>query len=119
MPEIGPHLQPEEFIFYVVHGKSLIGGKRYWVVTDRKLVIYRGGHLLELPWSEVVSVGQPLLILSNHWIIIQTFKEKVKVCLEHWSIHGSWTFYRNVMAALNDYNTQRKNIKAIICSLKL
>lgn len=117
MPEIVPHLQHEEFIYYMLHEYSLIGEKPIWVVTDRKFVRYRGGDLLELPWSEVVSVGRPADFGSLHLFNVQTFKENVKMKFR--SINGSWNTYGNVMAALNDYNANRKNIQAIICSLKL
>ena len=117
MPEVAPHIQPEEYIYTVFREVPLMSGKRYWVVTDRKFVNYRGGDLLELPWSEVVSVGRPLTFGALQLFNVQTFKGNVKVKCR--GIHSCWEIYRNIMAALNDYNANRKNIQAIICSLKL
>lgn len=49
-------------------------------------------------------------------IEVQTFKgdEEIKFS----SAQNCWTIFRSVIAALGDHNANRKNIKAIICSLK-
>jgi len=55
---------------------------------------------------------------------VQTLKEDfgIRFLKDGIFVPGSWegclNIYRTIKAAQNDYNTQRKNVKAIICSLK-
>ena len=117
--------------------------RSYQVVTDRKLILYPcdGRRLREIPWSEVVKVGIPQAkrvpypidwrgrYYDLYFLPVQTLKANLEIKfldVKHGiferNIQGDWegclNIYRTVKAALNDYNTQRKNIKAIICSLK-
>lgn len=118
IPEIAYHIEPGEFIYYVSLGQ--IKPKRCYVVTDRKFIASRDGKvegkgLLETTWSEVVGVGEPQEIGFGYFLNVQTFNGETNVGISD----RAWELYGYMMDALNDYIAQRKDIRAIICSLKL
>ncbi len=78
------------------------------------------GQYWEAPWSEVVSIGSPEFESYGSWgyknkFKVQTFKETVTFDFGESSCAK---FHANVHRALNDYTLQRKNVRALICSLK-
>lgn len=136
MPEIAERIEPEEFI-YSMHYHKFGRSRSFEVVTDRKLMHYahKSGRLREIPWSEFVRLGIPKGISLSFDILhrvylyilpVQTLKEdfgiRFQVVTHGFVVRGDWegclNIYRTIKAAQNDYNTQRKNIEATICSLK-
>lgn len=137
MPEIAQGLQPDEFIYSVYYWK--FGRSRsYEVVTDRKLVHYASNRdpMREIPWSEFVRVITPLAKklpydllqrIGLYILPVQTLRDDFMITLQvvkhGFLVQGDWegcmNLYRSIKVAQNDYNTQRRNIKATICSLKV
>jgi len=134
MPEIHS-IEPEEFI-YSLHYQKVGRLRSYEVITDRKLILYtfRGRRLREIPWNEFVRLAIPwakkvpydiLHRLYLYILPVQTLKEDFGIRFQHMKhgifVRGDWegclSIYRTIKAAQNDYNTQRRNIKAIICGL--
>lgn len=120
MPEIRDKIEPDEFIYFLFYYKGILSNK-YFVVTDKKLMKYElHGQYWEAPWSEVVSIGNPEFESYGSWgyknkFEVQTFKETVSFDFGESSCAQ---FHANVHRALNDYNLQRRDIRALICSLK-
>lgn len=137
MPEIAHLVKPDEFIYFLLHAKR----NRYCVVTERKLILFNvfsrlwahigaslptgsepkhvdGGNVLETSWGEVVSIGQ--MVYSGGVVFVfkvQTFKGDIQI--KFIGGQNCRTIHRNIMIALNHHNTQRRDPRALICSLKL
>jgi len=115
MPEICDKIEPDEFIYFLFRYKGLLANK-YFVATDKKLIKYElYGQYWEAPWSEVVSIGNPEFDGYRNKFTVQTFNETVPF---DFGENRCWDFHRAVHQALNDYNLQKKDIRALICSLK-
>jgi len=119
--EIRDKIEPEEFIYFLFRYKGLFANK-YFVVTDKKLVKYElFGQYWEAPWSEVVSIGNPKsesfpsLGTYTNSFEVQTFNETVTF---DFGEGNCWQFHTAVHQALNDYTLQKKDIRALVCSLK-
>jgi ribosomal protein S27AE len=121
IPEICDKIEPDEFICFLFRYKGLLANK-YFVATDKKLIKYElFGQYWEAPWSEVVSIGNPefesfpSLGTHRNSFKVQTFNETVTF---DFGENSCWQFHTAVHQALNDYTLQKKDIRALICSLK-
>jgi len=120
LPEIYDKIEPDEFIYFSFRFKGLLANK-YFVVSDKKLIKYElHGQYWDAPWSEIVGIEGPRFESYGSWgyknsLVVQTFSGPVTFdfgesnCLQ---------FHRVTLQALNDYTLQRKDIRALICSLK-
>lgn len=120
MQEIRDKIEPDEFIYFLFQHKGFLANK-YFVVTDRRLIKYElYGQCWEAPLSEVVSIGNPKFesygsMGYRNTFTLQTFGETVTF---DFGEGNCWQFHTAVHQALNDYTLQKKDIRAVICSLK-
>lgn len=115
MPEILDKIEPAEFIHWLFVHKGLFANK-YFVVTDKKLIKYElFGEYWEAPWSEVVSIGNPEFDGYSNRFVVKTFEETVTF---DFGENSCWNFHNAVHRALNDYTSQTKDIRALVCSLR-
>lgn len=115
MPEILDKIEPNEFIYFLFYYKGFLANK-YFIITDKKLMKFElYGQYWEAPLSEIVSIGNPEFDGYRNKFTVQTFNETVPF---DFGENSCWDFHRAVHQALNDYNLQKKDIRALICSLK-
>jgi predicted nucleic acid-binding Zn ribbon protein len=124
-PETSSLLEPNEFIYFLFHNKGLLTNK-YYVATDKRLLVFNvrkkesGQALL----SEIVTIGKPYFTGSapfTHWFKVQSFKETFALDFGHdrASLSNTLQFHRALQKALDDYTLQKRDIRAILCSLKI
>lgn len=119
MPEISDKIEPDEFIYWCYYYKGLLANK-YFIVTDKKLIKYDNfGQYWEAPWSEVVTIGDLEFIRLGsgyrNQFVVRTFNETVTF---EFGEDSCLKFNANAQRALNDYTLQKKDIMALIYSLK-
>jgi hypothetical protein len=120
LSEICDKIEPAEFIYFSFRFKGLLANK-YFVVTDKKLIKYElYGQYWDTPWSEVVGIEESRFEIYGSWgyknsLVVQTFNGPVTF---DFGENNCSQFHRATRQALDDYTLQRKDIRALICSLK-
>jgi hypothetical protein len=115
MSEIRDKIESNEFIYFLFYFKGFLANK-YFVVTDKKLMKFElYGTYWEASLSDIVSIGNPEFNGNRNKFIVQTFNETVSF---DFGQDTCWDFHRAVHQALNDYTIQKKDVRAMICSLK-
>ncbi|MGD0160770.1 MAG: hypothetical protein ABSB89_10810 [Candidatus Bathyarchaeia archaeon] len=120
LSEIDDKIEPDEFIYFSFRFKGLLANK-YFVVTDKKLIKYElYGQYWEALWSEVVGIEGPRFESYGSFgyknsLVVQTFNGPVTF---DFGESNCSQFLWATRKALDDYTIQRKDIRAVICSLK-
>ena len=114
MAELGDNLEPNEFIYFLLHYKGIFSNK-YYVVTKKKLIKYDYKKYWQAPLSDIVSIGDQMFNQPSVTLKVQTFTETVTL---DFGDSMDYNFYNSLKNALDDYTFQRKDIRAIVCNLK-
>jgi predicted RNA-binding Zn-ribbon protein involved in translation (DUF1610 family) len=114
MAELSDKLEPNEFVYYLLYHNGIFSNK-YYAVTDKKLVKYDFNQYWQTPLSDIVGIGDPINNQYNVTLKVQTFTETVTLDFGDFM---DYNFYNSLKKAFDDYTFQRKDIRAIVCSLK-
>jgi predicted nucleic acid-binding Zn ribbon protein len=131
-------LEPEEFVYYLFHGTNahptaFHGPKVVWDVkyaaTEKRLLLTNNltNRQDSFSMKDIATIGQPFITpvknghpshnmqvqIINIGTITLAFGNKLNIGQE------SWHFYRALHKALNDWQTQKRDVRAVICSLKI
>ena len=121
MTELSDKIEPDEFLYYLLYHHGILSNK-YYAITDKKLIKYDYKEYWQAPLSDIVSIGDPIFNAGDQMfnppsvtLKVQTFTETVTL---DFGDSMNYDFYNALKNALDDYTFQRKDIKAIVCSLK-
>jgi ribosomal protein L37AE/L43A len=134
-PEACSLLEPNEFIYFLFHKSGLLTNK-YYVATDKRLLVLTVRKEFQLSQtstyessqallSEIVTIGKPYFTgvraPFNHLFKVQSFKETLMLDFgsDRTSQPNAWNFYQTLNKAVSDYTLQKRDIRAILCSLKV
>jgi predicted nucleic acid-binding Zn ribbon protein len=124
---LGDKLEQTEFVHYWSQNRGIFTHK-YYFVTEKKLAYFETHKKTywQVLMSDILSIGKPYFTTnynapSNHFFNVQTFNGSITLEFGSGSVSQSdaWAFYRALNKALSDYTLQKRDIRAIICSLKL
>lgn len=123
---LGDKLEETEFVYYLFHNKGIFTNK-YYFVTDKKLASVDAHKNLywQAAMSEIITVGKPYFVGTRapftHWLKVQSFKETFAFDFgsSRTSQASAWNFYRALNKAMSDYTLQKRDIRAILWSLKI
>ena len=115
MGELSDKIEPNEFIYYLLYYNGFFSNK-YYAISDKKLIKFDFNVYWQTPLSEIVGVGSPQHDGYSATLIIQTFKETVKF---DFGDSMDYDFYNALRRALEDYTLQKKDVRALIYSLKI
>ena len=115
LAQFSDKIEPNEFFYHLLYHNGFFSNK-YYAVSDKKLIKFDYNNYWQAPLSEIVGVGSPQHDGYNSTLTIQTFKETVKL---DFGDSMDYDFYNALYRALDNYTLQKKDIYALIYSLRI
>ena len=124
-------LNPDEYVYSSILQEAFWSAtpSRIYVATDRRLIKLDEGEYKEIPWSNVVSVGEieykTGFFSYRYEFIVHTLKGDVKFSYYIYSQRDTiasidWgRFHNDVNNVLENHNLRKKDLKAQVCFLPL